>query len=327
MRVLAVAQRFAQRAGDDHPVRQLVAALRRIPRCDRSIVRRGAGEGLGRKPVAQRTRHAALAQRRLQGGIVERIGHDRDPCGVLRGGADHGRPADVDVLDRRRGVGAARNRRLERIEVHDQAIDALECRARSSAARCSGSSRSASSPPWMRGCSVFTRPSIISGKPVTALTSVTARPASASVLAVPPVERISTPCAASARASVDDARLVGDREQRALDRKQLRAGNQFGCRQGVLRIRGRATAATSPDCRRRRRSASTIWCVGRLPKMSERWTLSSMPTSQFASKRQVVPSARRRSQAVRSVRRLDRDRIVQVKAYGESEVRRRSPCR
>jgi hypothetical protein len=39
-----------------------------------------------------------------------------------------------------------------------------------------------------RGWRVFTRPSIISGKPVTADTLVTAKPASASALAVPPVE-------------------------------------------------------------------------------------------------------------------------------------------
>src|SRR6516162_2563650 len=38
----------------------------------------------------------------------------------------------------------------------------------------------ASRPPWILGCSVFTRPSIISGKPVTSETSSTATPASAS---------------------------------------------------------------------------------------------------------------------------------------------------
>src|SRR5882757_8792927 len=42
----------------------------------------------------------------------------------------------------------------------------------------------------MRGCSVLTRPSRISGKPVTCATSVTATPCSASSRAVPPVERI-----------------------------------------------------------------------------------------------------------------------------------------
>src|SRR5664280_3012115 len=72
---------------------------------------------------------------------------------------------------------------------------------RSIAATCSGRSRRASKPPWIVGCSVLTRPSSISAKPVCSATSVTAMPAPASSLAVPPVERIVVPSAASARAS------------------------------------------------------------------------------------------------------------------------------
>src|SRR3990167_9478995 len=67
-----------------------------------------------------------------------------------------------------------------------------------SAAMCAGTSRRASRPPWMRGCSVLTRPSSISGKPVTSATSVTGRPASASRRAVPPVDSSLTPRACSA---------------------------------------------------------------------------------------------------------------------------------
>src|SRR5262245_58974924 len=48
-------------------------------------------------------------------------------------------------------------------------------------------------PPWIAGCSVLTRPSMISGKPVWSETSVTFTPASRSALAEPPVDRISTP--------------------------------------------------------------------------------------------------------------------------------------
>src|SRR5688572_8848040 len=55
--------------------------------------------------------------------------------------------------------------------------------------------------PCTFGCSVFTRPSMISGKPVTAETSVTARPALPIARAVPPVEISSKPSAASSRAS------------------------------------------------------------------------------------------------------------------------------
>jgi len=45
-----------------------------------------------------------------------------------------------------------------------------------------GSSRSARIPPWTLGCSVFTRPCIISGKPVYSDTSRTGMPAVASAL-------------------------------------------------------------------------------------------------------------------------------------------------
>ena len=56
-------------------------------------------------------------------------------------------------------------------------------------------------PPWICGTSVFTRPSRISGKPVWSETSFTATPASRSARAEPPVDRISTPAAASAEAN------------------------------------------------------------------------------------------------------------------------------
>ena len=45
---------------------------------------------------------------------------------VLGGGADHGRSADVDVLDAFLERGALRDGRLERIEVHHQQIDRLD---------------------------------------------------------------------------------------------------------------------------------------------------------------------------------------------------------
>src|SRR4029453_6805173 len=63
---------------------------------------------------------------------------------------------------------------------------------------CPVSVRRARIPPWMVGCSVLTRPSMISGKPVWSLTSITFSPASRNALAEPPVDRISTPCPASA---------------------------------------------------------------------------------------------------------------------------------
>ena len=52
----------------------------------------------------------------------------------------------------------------------------------------------------MCGCSVLTRPSSVSGKPVTSPTAVTGTPAAAMVLAVDPVETISMPASDSPRA-------------------------------------------------------------------------------------------------------------------------------
>src|SRR3989338_2507261 len=69
-----------------------------------------------------------------------------------------------------------------------------------SAAMCSGRSRRASRPPCTIGCRVLTRPSSISGKPVSSATSVTGSFSSASSLAVPPVEISLMPRACSARA-------------------------------------------------------------------------------------------------------------------------------
>src|SRR5882757_11075892 len=52
-------------------------------------------------------------------------------------------------------------------------------------------------PPCTFGCSVFTRPSSISGNPVRSLISRTVRPASRNAFDVPPVETNSTPSAES----------------------------------------------------------------------------------------------------------------------------------
>ena len=94
-----------------------------------------------------------------------------------------------------------------------RSIVGMPCAA--SAAMCSGTSRRASRPPWMVGCSVFTRPSSISGKPVWSATSVTARPASASSFAVPPVDSSLTPSALSSRAN-SSTPVLSETESRAV---------------------------------------------------------------------------------------------------------------
>ena len=61
---------------------------------------------------------------------------------------------------------------------------------------------SASIPAWICGSSVFTRPSRLSGNPVTFSTGVTSTPSSSSRSAVEPVETTSVPAAMNASASV-----------------------------------------------------------------------------------------------------------------------------
>src|SRR6202167_4177562 len=68
------------------------------------------------------------------------------------------------------------------------------------AAVCAGFSRRCRMPPCTLGCSVFTRPSSISGKPVRSEISLTAMRESRRSLAVPPVEMSSMPRSASCRA-------------------------------------------------------------------------------------------------------------------------------
>ena len=56
-------------------------------------------------------------------GVVVRVDEHGDIGVVLGGRADHGRPADIDILDARGKIRAARDRVLERIEVDDHHID------------------------------------------------------------------------------------------------------------------------------------------------------------------------------------------------------------
>ena len=74
-------------------------------------------------------------------------------------------------------------------------------RSPTSWATCSLLPMSASRPACTRGCSVLTRPSRHSGKPVRSSTGVTGTPAAAILAAVLPVETISTPAACSPDAS------------------------------------------------------------------------------------------------------------------------------
>src|SRR4051812_13603568 len=106
------------------------------------------------------------------------------------------------------------------------------------AAACSGLSRRASRPPWILGGSVFTRPSIISGKPVTSATSVTGSLFSRRNFAVPPVLINSMPnswCSARAKSSRpvlsetdNSARRTGTRSDISGARVKARAAIAIG---------------------------------------------------------------------------------------------------
>ena len=76
-------------------------------------------------------------------------------------------------------------------------------------------------PPWMAGCRVFTRPSMISGKPVTSEMPVMGSPALPQERAVPPVEMTSTPSSTSPRTNGSRSRLVRYRHQCPLDLHSL----------------------------------------------------------------------------------------------------------
>lgn len=67
---------------------------------DDGIVGRDVGERLCGKRAPTLQRHAAPAQLIEDRGIVGGIGEDRDRLKVLRGGANHRRPANVDLLHR-----------------------------------------------------------------------------------------------------------------------------------------------------------------------------------------------------------------------------------
>ena len=93
---------------------------------DGAIVRGRVLEHLGGQVTTGGIGDGAAVRRHLvdDEGIVGAIHHDRDMGMVLRGGSQHRRAADIDVLDGGRDVaGGVRHGLLEGIQVHDQQID------------------------------------------------------------------------------------------------------------------------------------------------------------------------------------------------------------
>src|SRR5690606_24734622 len=92
-----------------------------------AVINSGAGIGLGGQLLAQGEGHAAgFADGCQDFGVIGRIDDDGHIGMVLGGGADHGRAADVDILDdvvigRARGDGF-----LEGIEVDGDEVDGAD---------------------------------------------------------------------------------------------------------------------------------------------------------------------------------------------------------
>src|SRR3954470_8400278 len=93
----------------------------------------------------------------------------------------------------------------------------------------------------MAGCSVFTRPSSSSGKPVTSSTVVTVMPAARSAAGVPPVETTSQPNSTSPCAKATIPRLsLTEISARGMTERSRRGLHGFGKRDGVPGGRGGA---------------------------------------------------------------------------------------
>ena len=176
--------------------------------------------------------------------------------------------------------------------------------AASSVSRWSARRRSASRPPWTRGCSVLTRPSSISGAPVTAATSVTGSPASRRARAVPPVEtsrnpratrprpkstspalsetdssaRRGTGIAASARTGSNDARRSPDATVSAPASSAATALGSSRCSTGW--IRASSESSVSPA-----RTGTASWATIGPPSRvsSTRWTVTPVTATPAAS--------------------------------------------
>src|SRR5690606_32368940 len=118
VRVFAVAQGLGQRTAYRLAGRGGVADLLREPAGDGGVIGGGAGEGAGGEAFAQLEGGGAVGlegvDHLVQPGLVDA---DGDVAVVLGGRADHGRAADVDVLDRRLEATAGGHGGLERIQV------------------------------------------------------------------------------------------------------------------------------------------------------------------------------------------------------------------
>ena len=124
VRVLAIAQRLTQRAGDRETPRKCLAASFGEPRGDRGIIRSRARVRLAGEPPPQPERGAAVLRDLVQHLLILiGFGQHGNKVMVLRRAPDQRETANVDILDAHFIRGALRHRLLERIEVHRNEID------------------------------------------------------------------------------------------------------------------------------------------------------------------------------------------------------------
>ena len=165
-------------------------------------------------------RLGVFVERRQQPRVVGRVDDDEHAAKILGGGADERRSADVDLLDERVERRRRIRRRLdERIQVDDDDVDQAEA-VPLEGGQIVGRSRRARMPPWSAGCSVFTRPSIISGKPVSADTLGDGRGRRRSARGGAAGRHELEAAGGEAAAQIDDSGLVGDAQQGSWHNRQ-----------------------------------------------------------------------------------------------------------
>ena len=131
MRVLAVAKALLLHQVDGKLLGEQLFGLAELaaqPLGNGAVVGVGGLEHTQRKLSARCKRGCAVVGAHLgqDGAVACRVGYHGNAGEVLGGGAQHGRAADVDVLDAGTEVGAGFNRLLEGIEVHHHHVDHLD---------------------------------------------------------------------------------------------------------------------------------------------------------------------------------------------------------
>ena len=152
-------------------------------------------------------------------------------------------------------------------------------------------------PPWICGCSVLTRPPMISGWPVTSSTETTSMPQPRSASAVPPVEMIVTPSATSRRAKswrpvLSETEISARVTLTRPPRERSGPGDDPRGRGRTLPAANRRTASgtrrcSTPRIRAVSDSASSPYITG-----TASWRMGGPPSTTSSAKCTVTPVTR-----------------------------------